>query len=316
VGAGSRDDLLAVLGALASVQGEDRTTEFNARWIQPQLRAGLPMVLDTARGADYVVSNVKIVLAGDDGVVIPGATVTYDPPGSFAAFEKSRAADRQGRIMDLVALPRALVDPDGRWPAWARFTGFWTGEERGVPASALAAFVDAGPPPVVVTLGSMLMVDRAHLSRVLAEALARTGHRAVVVGGWADLADWPADARVHRVAEAPYDWLFTRAACVIHHGGTGTVAAVLRAGVPSIVLPQLTAQERFARMLLDARLATGAFDADSVTADALADALGRAVGDENVRASARRWQREVGADPGVSGAAALIEAHAAELNAA
>jgi UDP:flavonoid glycosyltransferase YjiC (YdhE family) len=314
VGHGTRDEMLAVLRSLAPLRGNDRTEQFNVRWVKEQMRSGMPLILHTANAAEYFVSNVKMVLSRDD-VVIPGATVTYDPPGSFQSFEKSLSPERQGRTMDLVAMPQALADPERRWPAWVRFTGFWMSDPAtaAAPSPALAAFVERGSPPIVVTLGSMLMVDATRLAPVLMEVLARTDRRAVVVGGWADLGRWPASDRLHAVSEAPYDWLFSRAACVIHHGGTGTVAAVLRAGTPSILLPQLTAQARFARMLTDAELATGVFDAETLSVDALAEAVRRAVGDPRVRASAARWQQVVAADPGVDGAVALIEAHAAEL---
>lgn len=314
IGSGSRDEMLAVLRSLAPLRGDARTAEFNARWVQPQLSSGLPELTLTAVGSEYFVSNTKMVLGRADGV-IPGATVTYDPPGSLDNVSRSRRPDRQGRIMDLVAMPRALLDPEGTWPAWVRFTGFWTATEPDdrQPAADLAAFVARGSPPVVVTMGSMVMVDERRLVPVIVDALGRARQRAVIVAGWSDLASWPADDRLHVVAETPYAWLFSRAACVIHHGGTGTVAAVLRAGTPSILLPQLTAQERFGRILARAGVATGVFDVDTLRADTLADAITTAVTNTEIHAAARRWQTVVGRDPGVDGAVDAIEAHAAEL---
>ena len=44
------------------------------------------------------------------------------------------------------------------------------------------------------------------------------------------------------IDEAPYELLFAHAAAVVHHGGVGTLAAVLRAGKPSIILPQVACQ--------------------------------------------------------------------------
>jgi UDP:flavonoid glycosyltransferase YjiC (YdhE family) len=45
------------------------------------------------------------------------------------------------------------------------------------------------------------------------------------------------------VAEAlPHDWLFPRTAAAVHHGGAGTTAAALRAGVPSVVVPFMADQ--------------------------------------------------------------------------
>src|SRR3954468_3679620 len=58
VGHGSRDEMIAVLQSLTSLRGNDRTEQFNARWVQPQLRSGMPLILGAAATADYFVSNV------------------------------------------------------------------------------------------------------------------------------------------------------------------------------------------------------------------------------------------------------------------
>ena len=163
-----------------------------------------------------------------------------------------------------------------------------------------------------MTMGSMATFDAERLLRAFSAALERSGRRGVVVGGWSGLGVAAAENEILcRVEEADYDWLFARAACVIHHGGAGTVGAVLRAGRPSIVLPQLLPQQRFADMLVRERLATGVFDARTVSADTLAASVGRALEDQSVVDSALRWRRHVEAEDGVAAAARAIEAHCA-----
>jgi sterol 3beta-glucosyltransferase len=251
-----------------------------------------------------------------DGAILPGAAVSYDPPGSIDDLPRYGTQNHGGRILDLVAMPKALVDPDDRWGAHYRFTGFWMpqAQPEWMPPPALAAFVEAGPPPVVLTMGSMVMFDAERLVRHLREALARGGGRAVVVGGWSGIPSLPVPGDpVFAVAEAPYDWLFARASCVIHHGGCGTVAAVLRAGRPSILLPQITAQEHFGRMLRRERLAAGVFDTSLLRAADLAAAIETATTDGRYADSARRWQTIVSAEGGVEAAAGHIESHARGL---
>jgi UDP:flavonoid glycosyltransferase YjiC (YdhE family) len=111
------------------------------------------------------------------------------------------------------------------------------------------------------------------------------------------------------VDEVPYDWLFPRASCVIHHGGCGTLSAVLRAGRPSVLLPQIPPQELFGRLLAREGLSAGMLDADTLEPAALAEAIRRAVTDERVRANCRVWQGVVAADRGLPLAVDLIEAH-------
>merc|ERR1719188_1681754 len=90
---------------------------------------------------------------------------------------------------------------------------------------------------------------------VIAEALKGVGLRGVVARGWGSLgadtlrAEVEADpqgcegllefasANILFLDKAPHEWLLPRCCCSVHHGGAGTTAAALRAGVPTIVVP-------------------------------------------------------------------------------
>jgi UDP:flavonoid glycosyltransferase YjiC (YdhE family) len=215
----------------------------------------------------------------------------------------------------LVALNRALVDPEGLFPASHRFTGFWRNVRARAPSPPgdLAEFVEAGPPPVVVTLGSMATVDPAPLLRTVEAALLRAGMRGVVIGGYTDVCGFPVSSPALRCAkEAPYDWLLPRAACVVHHGGSGTVEAVLRAGKVSVLLPQVRAQEVFGDILSSAGVVAAVLESDSLSSERLAGALRRASDDPALAARARDWQRVItDEDGGTRRAVDWIEEHAA-----
>ena len=119
------------------------------------------------------------------------------------------------------------------------FTGFWfldqaTGWQ---PPAALEAFLAAGAPPVYIGFGSMSDRDPAHLARIAVEALQRSGQRGILASGWEGLAAQQLPPDILRIDGAPHDWLFPQVALVVHHGGVGTTAASLRAGVPQIVVP-------------------------------------------------------------------------------
>jgi UDP:flavonoid glycosyltransferase YjiC (YdhE family) len=106
------------------------------------------------------------------------------------------------------------------------------------PDPALMRFLERGDPPVVLTFGSLPLADPAALVARHVEAARIAGVRLVVQGGWAGLAPGAADpAGVHGAGFVPQDWLFARAAAVIHHGGIGTTARALRQGLPMLVEP-------------------------------------------------------------------------------
>lgn len=312
VGAGSREDLIEVVRSLAAVPDPvERTRAMVSRWIRRELGAGMPRLTAAAGAADYVVTNLRIMLRRGDET-IPTATVLYDPPTSPADLVIPRPPDADRRVIDLVAMPQALVDPCGQWGPGFAFTGFWLPPPvEWTPPRELRAFLEAGPPPVIVTMGSMAMQEPATLVRAVAEALARSGRRGVLMRGW--FRDAAGSRNLLVVDDAPYGWLFPRAACIVHHGGTGTVAAALAAGVPSILLPQISSQVQYGRMLTEAGVATGVFASGVPEPAALAEAIGRAVGDREVHERVRAWRGRVLAEPGVEAAVDRIERHWAAL---
>jgi UDP:flavonoid glycosyltransferase YjiC (YdhE family) len=311
VGQGTHAELVGVLRSFASVDDKVRRARvFAARWLRPQLAAAADLISAAGSASDYFISNLKLTLQrGDD--VLPGAFVSYDPPDSVENLAHYGSGRHGGRILELVAMNRALVDPGRGWPGEFRFTGFWTPPKwEGSPSAKLANFLGAGSPPVVMTMGSMVTFDVERLAQSFAEALRLSGQRGVLVAGWSGLRPLQsADGSLLVTQETHYEWLFARAACVVHHGGVGTVAAVLRAGVPSILLPQIGSQEEFGRMLLRETLATGVFDTATLDPGALAAGIQRAASDEAVRESTRRWQAVVREERGVASAADLIEDH-------
>jgi UDP:flavonoid glycosyltransferase YjiC (YdhE family) len=127
--------------------------------------------------------------------------------------------------------------PQPDWPPATRLTGFPLYDERGhaeLP-SGLSEFLAAGEPPLVFTPGSANRHGRAFFTAAL-EASERLCRRALLLTGFPDqlppLPDW---ARSFRYV--PFSEVFQRAAAVVHHGGIGTTAQALAAGVPQLVMP-------------------------------------------------------------------------------
>src|SRR5262249_54728538 len=102
----------------------------------------------------------------------------------------------------------------------------------------LEEFLAAGP-AVCVGFGSMRSPRIARILDTALDTLAHTGRRAVILTGWSGYAGSRVgqDGDGFVIGDAPHDWLFPRVSAVIHHGGAGTTAAALRAGVPSVILP-------------------------------------------------------------------------------
>jgi sterol 3beta-glucosyltransferase len=172
------------------------------------------------------------------------------------------------------------------WPPHYHLTGYFFLDESCQPGADLARFVASGPPPIVVTFGSMRHSDRSATSHIVDEAIERAGCRAIVQPGWSGLECGVGRPNVHLASGfIPHGWLFQHAACVVHHGGAGTSAAALRAGAPSVVVPHALDQFLWAESLRACGAAVDVIPLAQLSAGRLADGI--------VEALSRRTDRRL-----------------------
>lgn len=106
------------------------------------------------------------------------------------------------------------------------------------PPVDLAQFLAQRPKPVYIGFGSIVIEDRKALIEIILHALQLTGTRALISRGWSKLGqDCESDDRVFFLNDCPHEWLFSRVAAVVHHGGAGTTACGLANGVPTLIVP-------------------------------------------------------------------------------
>lgn len=129
------------------------------------------------------------------------------------------------------------------YPQPTCIAGFaWFDSADGARASLerpLQEFLDAGPKPLVFTLGSLVVNSPGAFYRESAAAAKALGKRAVLLVG-ENAVDAYADCRsdtLHVCAYAPHSLLFPRAEVIVHHGGIGTLGQALRAGQPQLIVP-------------------------------------------------------------------------------
>ena len=139
--------------------------------------------------------------------------------------------------------------PASDWPAHYVTTGFtvWPGPAGQDLPARLAAYLDAGAPPVLVTLGTSAASNAGDLFDTIAAVLDRRGRRAVFLVGGDDKVTPNLAARDDVWGFAPITQVLPRCTAVVHAGGHGTTAAALAAGIPSVVVPMLYDQHWHAR---------------------------------------------------------------------
>jgi rhamnosyltransferase subunit B len=137
---------------------------------------------------------------------------------------------------------KVLGEPQTDWPGRTTVTGFpfYDKLEPGQGLSReLAQFLDAGPAPVVFTLGSSAVFDAGGFYAESLRAVGSIGCRAVLLIGKEpkNMPPGPIPDAVFIAEYAPYSELLPRAAATVHQGGVGTTAQALRSGKPMIVVP-------------------------------------------------------------------------------
>jgi sterol 3beta-glucosyltransferase len=209
--------------------------------------------------------------------------------------------------------PHMLPKPDD-WEAHARLTGTWFLQQPAgwLPPPGLERFLDGNPPAVCIGFGSLIPRDAHRLARIVLDALEATGQRGLLVGGWGGLShalpkNESLPDRLFVLDEAPFDWLFPRLAAVVHHGGIGTNAAVLRAGLPSVIIPFSFDQPFWARQVSALGAAPPPILPQRLTARGLAVALHTALSDASLRTRAAQIGEGMRAEDGLGKAVEIIE---------
>lgn len=162
------------------------------------------------------------------------------------------------------------------WPDSCQVTGYWfLDQPHWTPPEALSRFLAAGRKPVYIGFGSMVSSNATAFTEIVLDAVKRSGQRAVLATGWGALdgREGQQDEQIFFLRHAPHDGLFPLMSAAVHHGGAGTVAAAMRAGIPSVLVPFFGDQPFWAHCLHRIGVAPPALDRKSLTAGALASAM-------------------------------------------
>ncbi|MFF5532712.1 glycosyltransferase [Streptomyces cinerochromogenes] len=202
-----------------------------------------------------------------------------------------------------------VVPRPGDWRAGLEVGGYWwpydsEDSEEQLP-ERVREFLDAGPPPVFVGLGSATVPDAGRLSARVVAALRRAGLRGVIQRGWGGLAADGDDMLT--IGEVPHSVLFPQMAAVVHHAGAGTTAAGLRAGVPAVPVPVQFDAGFWSARLVALGVAPAVVPLRRLTVDALAAALVRATRDPVYRRRAGALGARVRAEDGAAPVLAALD---------
>jgi UDP:flavonoid glycosyltransferase YjiC (YdhE family) len=228
------------------------------------------------------------------------------PPASF--FGPKPAPSNQA-LPTLYGFSPSVIPAPADWSNDHHVTGFWFLDSAAdwTPPQDLVTFLQAGSPPVYIGFGSMTTRKPEETTDLVIKALHQTNQRAILVSGWGGLQKTDLPDSVFMIDSIPHAWLFPRVAAVVHHGGAGTTAAGLRAGVPSIVIPFFADQPYWGGRVADLGVGPTPIPRKKLTVERLAQAIQIAVTDEAMRQRAVDLGLRIQAEDGVARAVEIIQ---------
>jgi UDP:flavonoid glycosyltransferase YjiC (YdhE family) len=199
----------------------------NGQLALPSISLPTPLVRSTMRAAWWL--YWRITKDVDDaqrrGLGLPRAAAP-------AAIRMAERKSLEIQAYDEACFPGLAAEWSDRRP----FVGALTMELPTDADGEVASWIAAGTPPIYFGFGSMPIESPADTFSMISEACAELGERALVCAGWTDYSDVPHYEHVKVVSAANHTAILPVCRAVVHHGGAGTTAAGLRAGVPTLIL--------------------------------------------------------------------------------
>ncbi len=209
----------------------------------------------------------------------------------------------------LVLASPAVVARPADWPHNVELTGYvgWDRSSTEALPDELEEFLRCGAPPVLVTLGTSSAMKPGQFFNDASAALERVGRRALFLTGPAPTDLVPGNSPSQLVAEfTPLSSVAPRCAAAVHHGGAGTAAAFLEAGIPQLIVPGIYGQPHTAHRLRELGLAE-VLPWRRVTRSRLATSLERLLSDASYADAATRVADQLANECGATLAAERVE---------
>lgn len=238
-------------------------------------------------------------------------TLNLPPSPHLPMFEGSFS-----QHLNLALFPAVLAPPQPDWPPHTVQVGFpyFTHSQADAVPEKVHTFLSSHPKPLVFALGSAAVRTSGNFFTMAHKAAKRLHEPAILVVGQEHLEHYLPleDTTCCVVPYAPYETLFPHAKLIVHQGGIGTTSQVMRAGVPSVVVPFSHDQPDNAARLTRLGIAL-TLSRHQLTVNNLARAITQLLQNPAAQTRAKQIQTQVLQEGGVKEAArqcvALLNSH-------
>ncbi|KAI5950755.1 ATG26 [Candida jiufengensis] len=218
---------------------------------------------------------------------------------------------QQTKVPFLYNVSPCIMPPANDFPDWVKVTGYWFLDEGGSdfePPKELVEFMDEAARDekklVYIGFGSIVVNDATSLTKAVIEAVQSADVRCILNKGWSDRGqskdkdkiEVELPKEIYNTGSVPHDWLFPKVDAAVHHGGSGTTGATLKAGTPSIIKPFFGDQFFYATRIEELGVGIGL---KKLTAKSLADALITVTEDLKIVEKAKKVSEQISHEHGV-----------------
>jgi UDP:flavonoid glycosyltransferase YjiC (YdhE family) len=226
------------------------------------------------------------------------------PPVGKEGFTSAR--------LNLVPVSPAVYPPNPLWEPHHRVVGYWFAEppDEWQPPAGLLSFLEDGVPPVLISLGAMSLGDDDALesASLFVRALQQADLGAIIQGWEAGIRELALPPNIYAAGPLPHGWLLPRCAGVVHHGGYGTTAAGLRAGVPALVIPHIADQFYWGKRVHELGVGPEPIRRARLDITQLSASLDELVRNKELHSAASTLGEQIRTETGVENAVQTIEA--------
>jgi sterol 3beta-glucosyltransferase len=229
------------------------------------------------------------------------------PPIPFGKYPYSQLHGRPVPVLGGYSLLVAPLPSD--WGEHIHVTGYWFLDPKSdwQPPAPLVEFLESGQSPIYIGFGSMANHSPRQTTRLVSDALELSGQRGVLTTGWGGLEKAKLSPNIYVLKDVPHAWLFPRVSAVVHHGGSGTTGAGLRAGAPSVLVPYLGDQPFWAQRVAELGVGSQPIPRRQLTAPRLAEAITSAITDTGIQTRVRSLGEHIRAEDGIGKAVEILE---------
>jgi UDP:flavonoid glycosyltransferase YjiC (YdhE family) len=168
--------------------------------------------------------------------------------------------------------------------------------------------MDAGSPPLIVSLGAMSISgeDAQEAAEITINAFQDAGERAIIQGWDEPLEMMTLPPNIFHAGSIPHEWLLPRSSAIMHHGGFGTTAAAFQAGIPQVVIPHIIDQFIWGQKVHELGVGPQPISRAKLRRETLTQAIGQVLHDETMRMKASTLGQKIRLERGVARAVELI----------